>query len=279
MTNPMLNITNLLEIRHQIKAEKPLIHCITNHISINDCANAVLAVGAKPIMAEHPREVSQITATSKALSVNLGNINDTRMESIMISGKIAFDKSIPSIIDIVGVACSDLRRDFTKKFISECHPNVIKGNMSELKALCNIKSDAKGIDVGEKDVITNDTIANSVAMLKSLSSKTGSVVVATGVFDIITDATDTYLIKNGCEMLSMITGTGCMLNVLAGAFISNKNIIGGTVLATALLGICGELSHNVQGTGMFKTKLLDSIFSISDYILEQKIRYTPIKCG
>jgi len=279
MTNPMLNITNLLEIRHQIKAEKPLIHCITNHISINDCANAVLAVGAKPIMAEHPREVSQITATSKALSVNLGNINDTRMESIMISGKIAFDKSIPSIIDIVGVACSDLRLDFTKKFISECHPNVIKGNMSELKALCNIKSDAKGIDVGEKDVITNDTIANSVAMLKSLSSKTGSVVVATGVFDIITDATDTYLIKNGCEMLSMITGTGCMLNVLAGAFISNKNIIGGTVLATALLGICGELSYNVQGSGTFKTKLLDSIFSISDYILEQKIRYTPIKCG
>jgi len=277
MTNQMLSITDLLEIRQQVKLEKPLIHCITNHISINDCANVVLAVGAKPIMAEHPAEVCQITASSKALAVNLGNITDTRMESIMISGKTAFEKNIPSIIDIVGVACSNLRLDFTKKFISECHPNVIKGNMSELKALCDMESGAKGIDVGEKDVITEDTIDFSIAMLKSLSSKTGSVVAATGAVDIITDATDTYLIKNGCQMLSMITGTGCMLNVLAATFISNKNIIGGTVLATALMGICGELSHNVKGTGKFRTKLLDSIFSISDYKIKQKIKYTSIK--
>ena len=278
MTNQMLSITDLLEIRHNVKTEKPLIHCITNHISINDCANVVLAVGAKPIMAEHPAEVSEITASSKALAVNLGNITDIRMKSILISGKTALKKSIPSIIDIVGVACSNLRLDFTKKFILECHPNVIKGNMSELKALCGLESGAKGIDVGEKDVVTDHTIANNIAMLKSLSSDTGSVIVATGVVDIITDGTDTYLIKNGCEMLSMITGTGCMLNVLAAAFISNKNIIGGTVLATALMGICGELSHNMEGTGKFRTTLLDSIFSISDYKFKEKIRYTSIQC-
>jgi len=276
MTNQVFDITDLLAIRHQIKAEKPLIHCITNHISINDCANVVLAVGAKPIMAEHPAEVSEITASSKALAVNLGNITDIRMKSIMISGKTAFEKNIPSIIDIVGVACSKLRLDFTKNFILECHPNVIKGNMSEVKALCGVESDAKGIDVGERDAVTDDTIANNIVMLKSLSAKTGSVVVATGVVDIITDGTDTYLIKNGCEMLSMITGTGCMLNVLTATFISNKNIIGGTVLATALMGICGELSYNVKGTGKFKATLLDSIFSISDYKLKEKSNiYTP----
>lgn len=274
MIHQMLSITDLLAIRHQVKTEKPLIHCITNHISINDCANVVLAVGAKPIMAEHPAEVSEITTSSKSLAVNLGNITDIRMQSILISGKTALEKSIPSIIDIVGVACSTLRLDFTKKFILECQPNIIKGNMSELKALCGIESGAKGIDVGEKDVVTDDTIANSIAMLTSLSSKTGSVVVATGVVDIITDGTATYLIKNGCEMLSMITGTGCMLNVLAAAFISNKNIIGGAVLATALMGICGELSHTEQGTGKFRATLLDSIFSISDYKFKEKIRYT-----
>lgn len=274
MIHQMLSITDLLAIRHQVKTEKPLIHCITNHISINDCANVVLAVGAKPIMAEHPAEVSEITASSKSLAVNLGNITDIRMQSILISGKTALEKSIPSIIDIVGVACSTLRLDFTKKFILECQPNIIKGNMSELKALCGIESGAKGIDVGEKDVVTDDTIANSIAMLTSLSSKTGSVVVATGVVDIITDGTATYLIKNGCEMLSMITGTGCMLNVLAAAFISNKNIIGGAVLATALMGICGELSYTEQGTGKFRATLLDSIFSISDYKFKEKIRYT-----
>lgn len=273
MINQLLNITDLLEIRHQVKAEKPLIHCITNHISINDCANVVLAVGAKPIMAEHPAEVSDITASSKALAVNLGNITDTRMESMLISGKTALEKNIPSIIDIVGVGCSNLRLDFTKKFIFACHPSVIKGNMSELKALCGVESGAKGIDVGEKDKITKDNMANSLAMLISLSSKTGSVIAATGAVDIITDGTDTYLIENGCEMLSMITGTGCMLNVLAATFISNKNIIGGTVLATAFMGICGELSQNMELPGKFKTTLLDYIFSLSDHQFKEKIKY------
>ncbi|WP_378956843.1 hydroxyethylthiazole kinase [Pelosinus sp. sgz500959] len=274
MTNQAYNITDLLDIRHKVKVEKPLIHCITNHISINDCANVVLAVGAKPIMAEHPAEVSQITTFSQALAVNLGNINDTRMKSIMLSGKAALEKDIPSIIDIVGVGCSTLRLDFAKNFILECHPSVIKGNMSELKALYGMESSAKGIDVGEKDSITNDTMLTSIAMLKSLSLQTDSVVAATGVIDIITNGTDTYLIENGCEMLSMVTGTGCMLNVLTAAFISNKNIIGGTILAVALMGICGELSTNRKGTGTFRTKLLDSIFSLSDYNLKKKIRCT-----
>jgi len=274
MTNQACNITALLEIRHTIKTEKPLIHCITNHISINDCANVVLAVGAKPIMAEHPAEVCQITASAKALAVNLGNINDTRMKSILLSGKTALEKNIPSIIDIVGVACSDLRLDFTKNFIVECHPSVIKGNMSELKALCDMESGAKGIDAGEKDAVTSDNLVDSITMLKALSAKTGSVVAATGAIDIITDGTDTYLLENGCEMLSMITGTGCMLNVLVAVFISNKNILAGTVLATAFMGICGELSQNTNGTGTFKTALLDSLFSLSDDQLREKIRYT-----
>lgn len=276
MTDQACSITELLKIRHQVKTEKPLIHCITNHISINDCANIVLAVGAKPIMAEHPAEVSEITAASKALAVNIGNINDARLKSMLISGKTAFEKNIPSIIDIVGVACSNLRLDFTNKFILECHPSVIKGNMSELKALCGVASGAKGIDVGEKDAVTNDNINNSIFMLKSLSLKTKSVVAATGVIDIITDGTDTCLIKNGCEMLSMITGTGCMLNVLIAAFISTKTIMAGTIFATALMGICGELSRNVKGTGTFKTALLDSIFSISDDTFKEKIRYKLI---
>jgi len=274
MTNQALSITDLLEIRHNVMAEKPLIHCITNHISINDCANVVLAVGAKPIMAEHPLEVSDITASSKALAVNLGNINDTRMKSILISGKTALEKNIPSIIDIVGVGCSNLRLDFTKKFIVECHPSVIKGNMSELKALCGMESGAKGIDVGEKDAVTNDNLLHSIHMLKSLSLQTGSVVAATGVIDIITDGTATYLIENGCKMLSMITGTGCMLNVLTAVFISTKNILSGTVLATTFMGICGERSQNEKGTATFRTALLDSIFSLSDDEFREKIRYT-----
>ena len=272
MINIELTIDNLLQIRQSVKISKPLIHCITNPISINDCANMVLAVGAKPIMAEHPLEVSEITALSKALAVNLGNITDIRMESMLISGETAFENKIPKVIDLVGVGCSKLRLDYAKKFISECHPSVIKGNMSELKAICGIKSNAKGIDVGADDIVTEQNFDESIEMLKALSLQTESVIAATGVVDIITNGTQTYLITNGCEMLSMVTGTGCMLTALIASYISSGNVLGGTVLATALMGICGELSQHAKGNGSFRTELIDNMFSISDEVIKERIR-------
>ncbi len=272
MTNQDL-ISNLLQIKQSVKTKKPLIHCITNPISINDCANMVLAVGAKPIMAEHPLEVSEITIVSKALGVNLGNITDIRMKSMLVSGKTAYENKIPHVIDLVGVGCSKLRLEYAKKYISQCHPNVIKGNMSEIKAIYGIKSNSKGIDVGVSDVVTDKNIDETIQMLKKLSIKTNSVVVATGVVDIITNGNDTYLINNGCEMLSMITGTGCMVNALIASYISSKNILEGTILAVALMGICGELSQDVKGTGSFRNQLIDNMFSISDDIIRKNLRY------
>ncbi|MCY6957654.1 hydroxyethylthiazole kinase [Clostridium brassicae] len=262
-----------MRIRQSIKLKKPLIHCITNPISINDCANMVLAVGGKPIMAEHPLEVSQITAVSNSLGINLGNITDNRMKSMLISGKTAFQNKIPQVIDLVGVGCSKLRLDYANKFISECHPSVIKGNMSEIKAFCGMKSDARGIDVGACDIITKENSDENIELLRKLSLQTGSVIVATGEIDVITNSTYTYLIMNGCEMLSMITGTGCMLTALIASYISCDNILEGTVLAVALMGICGEISQHVKGTGSFRTELIDNMFSVSDDIIIEKIKY------
>ncbi|MDT8718780.1 hydroxyethylthiazole kinase [Clostridium sp. 19966] len=265
-----------MQIKHSVKLEKPLIHCITNPISINDCANVVLAVGGKPIMAEHPLEVAEITAASKALAVNLGNITDVRMKSMLISGETANKNSIPHIIDLVGAGCSKLRLDYAKQYIEKCHPNIIKGNMSEIKALCNIKNTAKGIDVGQSDIVTEENISETISMLKALSLKTGSIVAVTGILDVITNGTYTYIIRNGCEMLSMITGTGCMLTALTASYISSGDLLNGAVLATALMGICGELSENAKGTASFRTELIDNIFSISDDTLVEKIKCTII---
>ena len=266
-------IKNLLQIKNSIRLTKPLIHCITNPISINDCANVVLAVGGKPIMAEHPLEVAEITSVSKSLGVNLGNITDVRMESMIISGRTALEKKIPQVIDLVGVACSALRLEYAKKFISECHPNVIKGNMSEIKAICGMNSNSKAIDVGKDDIITEDNFNDTITILKNFSKKIGAVIAVTGVIDIITDGVYTYFIENGCEMLSMITGTGCMVNSLIATYISTGEILEGTVLAVALMGICGELSQNAKGTGSFRTELIDNIFNISDEVIIKKIKY------
>lgn len=276
MTKQGLITDKLLEIRRKIKVEKPLIHCITNPISINDCANMVLATGGKPIMAQHPLEVGEITRTSKALGVNLGNITDIRMESMMISGKTAYENKIPQAIDIVGVGCSKLRLNYAREFITQCRPNVIKGNVSEIKALWGIENNAKGIDVGASDIITKENYKENIEILKSLSLKTNAIIVATGKIDIITDGVKTYLVSNGCDMLSMITGTGCMLNVLIASYISSGSILEGTILAVVLMGICGELSKDAKGTGSFRTELLDNMYSISPDTIKEKIKYKLI---
>ena len=272
MANQELIINKLLQIRQSVKFKKPLIHYITNPISINDCANMILAVGAKPIMAEHPLEVSEITAVSKSLGVNLGNITDNKMKSMLISGKTAYGNKSSQVIDLVGVGCSKLRLDYAKKFISECHPNVIKGNMSEIKAIYGIKSNAQGIDVGAGDIVTEQNFHKNIEIIKTLSMRTGAVVAATGVVDIISNGTYTYAIKNGCEMLSMMTGTGCMLTGIIASYISSGSILEGTVLAIALMGICGELSQHVKGTGSFRTELIDNMFNISDDMIIKKIK-------
>lgn len=269
-------INKLIELKNNIKIDKPLIHCITNHITINDCANVVLSIGGKPIMAEHNNECADITSSAKALAVNLGNISDNRMKSIMISGKTAYKKGIPSIIDIVGVSCSKLRLNFAIDFIDKYKPMVIKGNMSEIKAIFGLDTKSEGVDVNDEDATTKETINNNISIVRNLAIKTNSVIVATGAIDIISNGNETYIIKNGCEELSRITGTGCMLNVLIGTYISRNNIIDGAILGTVVMGISGELSKNAKGTASFKIELIDNISTIKDEDLVGKINIKRI---
>lgn len=258
----MINQKELWKIRNKTKENAPLIHCITNPISINGCANIVLALGGKPIMAEHPMEVEKIAKMSNALAVNLGNITDTRIESIYLSGLTAKKNNIPHIIDLVGVGVSPLRLEFGKKYIEDCKPSIIKGNMSEIKAILDLPSFPIGIDVGEDDKIKNDNLFESIKIGKSLANKTNSTVLISGKLDIITDGKNNYIVKNGVELLSSITGTGCMLNTLIASLMPYGNPLAATLAGTLILTISGELSKNAKGTGSFMVDLLDNIYSM-----------------
>lgn len=258
----MINLKKLWKIKNEVKEHSPLIHCITNPISINGCANIVLALGGKPIMAEHPKEVEKITEISKALAVNLGNITDTRIKSIYLSGLTAKNNNIPHIIDLVGVGISPLRLDFGKKYIKDCKPNIIKGNMSEIKAILNLKSSPIGIDVGENDKIKNNNLVESIRIGKDLANKTNATIVITGKLDIITDGKSSYVVKNGVDFLSSITGTGCMLNTLIASLMPYASPLCSALAGTLILTISGELSENTRGTGSFMVDLLDNIYSM-----------------
>ena len=252
------------DICRAVRDQKPLIHCITNPISIHQCANAVLAVGGRPIMAEHPAEVQEITATARALMLNLGNITDVRMESMYLSAQAAREGKIPILLDAVGVACSRLRRSYTGRLLQAATPAVIKGNYSEIRALYRENYCSSGVDADAAlDVQTLDRTAMDLARAYR------TVILASGKVDIITDGERLVHVKNGTPQLSEITGTGCMLGALTAAYLSAQPDMDAAVTACVVLGICGQLAEADSGSGSFQVGLLDMLSTVGEAEIER----------
>ena len=239
------------DIRGAVRERGSLIHCITNPISINQCANAILAVGGRPIMAEHPREVSEITATAGALMLNLGNITDVRMEAMRLSARTAAEHGTPILLDAVGVACSKLRRDYACGLMEAVTPAVIKGNYSEINALYQESYRASGVDADA--ALDAQTVERAAA---ALARTRRTVVLASGKVDIVTDGT-------------RLTGTGCMLGALTAAYLSAASGLDAAVTACAVLGVCGQLAETERGSGSFMTGLMDALSTLQDAELER----------
>ena len=248
-----------------VAKQNPLIHCITNPISINGCANAILAVGAKPIMAEHPKEVCEITDESSALMLNIGNITDARMESMMLSLKRAKEKDIPVLLDAVGIACSTFRRKYVHELLEISVPYVIKGNYSEIAALYNTEYFSPGVDA---DVSLD--VCHITKVAKELAIKYQTVILATGKNDIITDGKRAVYVKNGTHQLACVTGTGCMLGALCTTFMTTLNPLDAAVSACCYFGICGELAKTDKGNGSFMANLIDKLSTLDK---EKTLKY------
>ena len=254
----------IVEIRGILKEKNPLIHSITNPISINQCANAIIAVGAKPIMAEHPQEVADITKTADALMLNLGNITDVRMQSMLNSAECANDNNIPFVIDVVGIACSQLRRNYAYNLLQKYKPAVIKGNYSEINALYNSEYSSAGVD---SDITLDKESISQIAY--KLAKKYNTIILASGKVDIVTDGDKIIHIKNGTHQLSCVTGTGCMQGALCSCYISSCKDIMAVVCACVVMGICGELSQTDKGNGTFMVNLMDNLSTLSNENIEK----------
>ena len=259
----MKNLRKILSNRDLVREKSPLIHAITNPIAINMVANAILFQGAKAICAEHPDEMEDIVKISDSLSVNLGNITDSRIKSIELAVKFANKKNIPVIIDLVGVGASKLRYDFAKKLLENYKFSLIKGNGSEILAISGEASNAKGIDVGEKDKLWGENIEKFIKISKKLFQKYQTSVLITGKTDILLDEDKYFLIENGCENLSKITATGCMITSLISTFLSVCDPIEASILGLLILEISGEISENDRLYSFF-VNLMDNISIISD---------------
>ena len=261
----MIHLIN--EIRKKTVDKNPLIHCITNPISINQCANGVLAVGARPMMAEHPLEVAEITQTADAIALNLANITDIRMQSAKISAQTAQNNNIPFIIDAVGVSCSKLRRTFMNDFMKEFKPTAIKGNYSEIYALSDESYSSAGVDADK--TLTLEKISKTAV---KLAHKHSTMVLVSGKTDIVTDGKTVVYINNGTAQLAQITGTGCLLGVLCGCYLAVDKSINALITACAVLGISGELAQTEKGNGTFFVNLMDNLSVLKDEQIEQLLK-------
>lgn len=271
--------TDISDIFDRVRGESPLIHCITHPIVSNDCANILLAMGARPIMAEHPDEAAGVTETAKALSVSLGNITPHRLEAIQNSGRAARHYNIPCVMDLVGVACSQIRQEFAKKFILENRPAVIKGNATEIKAMALNTLYKEGVDARVQDKATLDGTGGEVAALaKKLGRDCHCIVVVSGETDIITDGSGMAAVENGCPMMAKITGTGCMLNVITAACmaVSGSDYFSACVSAVSGFGVAAQLAEQELngskvhwGSGSFHIALIDSMYHMDGAALNK----------
>lgn len=281
-------LSQLEPILTYIQQEAPLIHCITNPISINDCANILLAIGARPIMAEHPDEVAEITAIAKGLALNLGNITDARMASMKISAGAAKDKGIPFVLDLVGLSCSRLRQKYAKELLQIAVPDIIKGNISELRTLLGLPTTpGMGVEAGQKEMVTQENALEYARIFQKQAREYHTLLLATGPIDLVVSSEEAYIIANGSNALASITGTGCMNNVLAGACLAGVHGISSqatnntlaAILSCLLLGIAGENIQDIylsQGPGSFHYSLMDSISQLTPQTIAKQCNITKL---
>lgn len=263
------------KILENVTAKTPLVHCITNYVTVNDCANILLACGAAPIMADDAGEVEEITSICSALDINIGTLNERTIASMLMAGKKANSLGHPVVLDPVGAGASGLRTNTTFRLLKEVGFSVIRGNISEIKTVAQGSGTTKGVDADVKDAVTDKNIAEAVAFAKSLSGKTGAIIAITGAIDIVADSKKAYVIRNGHAMMSKITGTGCMLTAVIAAFISaNPNeVLDATAVAVCAMGICGELAYKKMvevegGTSSFRTYLIDNMSKMDLKVLK-----------
>ena len=246
-----------------VKEKTPLIHNITNYVTVNDVANALLACGGSPIMSDEPDDVSDITSICGGLNINIGTLNKNSIEAMLIAGKKSKGLGHIVLLDPVGAGASKLRTETALKIMEEIKPDIIRGNISEIKTLALGSGTTKGVDADAADVVTEDNLESMIEFAKASSAKSGAVIAITGAIDLVADSKKCYVIRNGSPMMSRITGTGCMLSGLATAYaVANAdNITDAVATSVCLMGLAGEI-------GVFNMKESDGNSSLRNHIID-----------
>ena len=262
-----------------VRTTVPLVHNITNYVTVNDVANVLLACGASPIMSDEPRDVADITAICGGLNINIGTLNERTIEGMFTAGKKANELGHPILLDPVGAGASALRTDTAIRLMEELELTVIRGNISEIKTLACGSGTTKGVDADVADAVTEENLSEAVTFVKSFGKKSGCIVAVTGAIDLVSDGEACYVIRNGRPQMGKITGTGCQLSGMMTAFVAAnpENRLEAAAAAVCAMGLAGEIGwsrmEEGDGNSTYRNRIIDAVYHMDAEVLEKGARY------
>ncbi|MGL5616609.1 MAG: hydroxyethylthiazole kinase [Sarcina sp.] len=253
----------MFNLINKVKETNPLVLHYTNEVTINDCANMTLAIGASPLMSYSMEEIDEIIKIASAVVINIGTMNSDRLELFVEAAKTANKYGKPVILDPVGVFATKVRANFVKRLLNEAKFTVIKGNIAEIKYIAGLKADGQGVD-------SNDDGVDLKEQLKEIAKNLNSTIVATGKYDFISDGEEVIVVENGTIKLKSVTGTGCMTASLIGAYLAvSEKSLEAAAMGALTMSLAGELADKDNPlVGTFKVNLFNEVYDLN----EEKIR-------
>ena len=252
-----------------VRQKCPLIHNITNYVTVNDVANILLACGGSPIMADCPDEAEDITAICGGLNINIGTLNSATIPAMLIAGKKAGELGHPILLDPVGAGASRLRTETALRLIRELRLTAIRGNISEIRTLALGSGGTRGVDAAVADAVTEENLAETASFVKAFAGERGCVIAVTGAIDLVSDGDKCYVIRNGRPEMGQITGTGCQLSALMTAYITANpnNRLEAAASAVCLMGFAGETGFQKMlpgdGNSTYRNRIIDAVYNMT----------------
>lgn len=246
-----------------VREKQPLIHNITNFVVMNYTANALLAMGASPVMAHAPGEVEEMVSLAAALVLNIGTLTEEWVDSMIRAGRRASARKIPVILDPVGSGATALRTRSARRIIADIRPVVVRGNASEILSLADASAKTRGVDAAH-------SVDQATTAAKVLARELGTTLAITGPVDLVTDGARVARVANGHALMGRVTGTGCTATVAVAAFLAvDPDPLRATATALAYFGLAGEVAaRQASAPGSFMIHMLDALYTITPEQLE-----------
>ena len=262
-----------------VRKNVPLVHNITNYVTVNDVANILLACGGSPIMSDEPEDVGDITSICGGLNINIGTLHKSSIEGMMCAGKRANELGHPVLLDPVGAGASKLRTETALNIMKEIRLTVIRGNISEIKTLVQGSGTTKGVDADVADAVTEDTLDDAITFVKAFAKESGCIIAVTGAIDLVSDGDRCYVIRNGRPEMGKITGTGCQLSGMMTAYVTAnpERPLEAAAAAVCIMGLAGEIGwsrmQDGDGNSTYRNRIIDAVYNMTGEELEKGAKY------